>query len=144
MKNFRNIKKGTSIYWEMKPSNVTDRVSVGGKIKISLRAQGIGGYTNTAVTSPADIFLPSDHVIAVSDVVVKAEESFYEGFHDLVDEKICDMFLTHWKSLCRAEGKKQLYDTRKKQFDDFLAEITKAKEMIKSLKVCGVLFIKGE
>jgi hypothetical protein len=142
MKNFDKIKKGSSIYWEFKPSNVTDRVTIGEMVKISLRAQGIGGYTNTSVTSPADIFLPTDHVIDVSKIVIEAQESFYKGFHNIVSDKISDMFVIYWKSLCRAEGKEALYKTRKAKFDAFVTEITKTKETIKAIKVLGIPFVE--
>jgi len=144
MKNFDKIKNGIKIYWEFKPSYVTSRKSVGGIVKISLHAQGIGGYTTTFVTSAAEIFLPTDHVVAISKIVIEAEASFYEGFHNIVSDKISEMFAIHWKSLCRAEGKEALYKVRKAKFDAFVTEITKAKEMIKTFKVLGIPFVEAQ
>ena len=145
MKNFDKIKRGTPIYWEMKPGHVTKREKdKKGKTKICLFAQGIGGYTNTAVTSPADIFHLSDHMVAVSKIVVDAQQAFYEGFHGHANKQIFEMFVKHWKGLCRAENNEVLFETRKKRFEDFVTEITKAKEIVKGIKVAGIPFIKEE
>jgi len=71
------------------------------------------GLDNVQISTTADrIFLPSPHVVAVSDLVYAAHKKIQWGKHQdaTINQQIAPLeFEKHWIAMCDAEGNNELY-----------------------------------
>lgn len=133
-----NLKPGDSVFAIFKKATI-ESISLEKNSVICL----IGNKKERYCVSVDGVFLYTSDIEKVSQLVAEAKEVFEEQFdYRLVNKRVSDLFVTHWKNMCECENDAYSYDIMFNDFVAFLGELEKVSEKAKSLRVSNIPLLK--
>ena len=137
----QNLKIDETVFYEYEKAKVQSeaRDHGNGNERIDILK---GDFLHGAHVS--NVFLPTEHVEQVSNMVAEKRKEFTEMncFGANINPSIFGLFTDHWTNMCNAEGNDKQYQIHKAAFEHFIKGLFEVANVINNAAVMGVLFLR--
>ena len=139
MKNINNLKKGMSVIYRA-DNNEFKVIGIRRKKETVLICKD--GFPETQREAKiAHIYPATEHVKEISKFVISNQyraTTFIPPKVSINNELMKKEFLSHWITMCEAEGDKKALETAKTKFNLFIEALINSLEMLDGLEVLGI------